>query len=67
MLLRADKAGRRPMIFDRIECLSRMLPARLIREAVSHLKTSGTSYRLDETHVKVGKEWKHCNDEEGAG
>ncbi len=24
-----------------------------------HLKTSGTSYRLDETYVKVGKEWKN--------
>ncbi len=23
-----------------------------------HLKMSGTSYRLDETYVKVGKEWK---------
>ena len=27
-----------------------------------HLKMSGTSYRLDETYVKVGTEWKyrHC-------
>jgi IS6 family transposase len=25
----------------------------------SHLKMSGTSYRLDETYVKVGKEWKY--------
>jgi IS6 family transposase len=24
-----------------------------------HLKMSGTSYRLDETYVKVGKEWKY--------
>ena len=24
-----------------------------------HLKMSGTFYRLDETHVKVGKEWKY--------
>jgi IS6 family transposase len=24
-----------------------------------HLKTSGASYRLDETYVKVGKEWKY--------
>jgi IS6 family transposase len=24
-----------------------------------HLKMSGTSYRLDETYVKVGKKWKH--------
>jgi transposase, IS6 family len=24
-----------------------------------HLKISGTSYRLDETYVKVGKEWKY--------
>jgi transposase-like protein len=24
-----------------------------------HLKLSGTSYRLAETHVKVGKEWKY--------
>ena len=24
-----------------------------------YLKMSGTSYRLDETHVKVGKEWKY--------
>jgi transposase, IS6 family len=24
-----------------------------------HLKTSGTSYRLDETYVKVGKGWKY--------
>jgi transposase, IS6 family len=25
----------------------------------THLKMSGTSYRLDETYVKVGKEWKY--------
>ena len=25
-----------------------------------HLKMSGTSYRLDETYVKVGTEWKYC-------
>jgi transposase, IS6 family len=24
-----------------------------------HLKMSGTSYRLDETYVKVGTEWKY--------
>ncbi len=24
-----------------------------------HLKMSGTSYRIDETYVKVGKEWKY--------
>jgi transposase-like protein len=24
-----------------------------------HLKMSGISYRLDETYVKVGKEWKY--------
>ncbi len=24
-----------------------------------HLKMSGTSYRLDETYVKVGKDWKY--------
>lgn len=24
-----------------------------------HLKMPGTSYRLDETYVKVGKEWKY--------
>ena len=24
-----------------------------------HLRMSGTSYRLDETYVKVGKEWKY--------
>ena len=24
-----------------------------------HLKMSGTSFRLDETYVKVGKEWKY--------
>jgi transposase, IS6 family len=24
-----------------------------------HLKMSGTSYRLDETYVKVGMEWKY--------
>lgn len=24
-----------------------------------HLKLAGTSYRLDETYVKVGKEWKY--------
>ncbi len=24
-----------------------------------HLKMSGTSYRLDETYVKVGREWKY--------
>jgi transposase-like protein len=24
-----------------------------------HLKMSGTSYRLDETYVKVGNEWKY--------
>ncbi len=24
-----------------------------------HLKVSGTSYRIDETYVKVGKEWKY--------
>lgn len=24
-----------------------------------HLKMTGTSYRLDETYVKVGKEWKY--------
>ena len=26
-----------------------------------HLKMSGTSYRLDETYVKVGKEWKYLH------
>jgi transposase-like protein len=25
----------------------------------SHLKMSGTSYRLDETYIKVGKQWKY--------
>jgi transposase, IS6 family len=25
----------------------------------SHLRMSGTSYRLDETYVKVGTEWKY--------
>ncbi len=29
------------------------------RKMRSHLKMSGTSYRLDETYVKVGKEWKY--------
>ncbi len=24
-----------------------------------HLKMSGTSYRIDETYVKVGNEWKY--------
>ena len=24
-----------------------------------HLKMSGTSYRIDETYVKVGAEWKY--------
>lgn len=24
-----------------------------------HLKMSGTSYRLDETYIKVGKQWKY--------
>jgi transposase, IS6 family len=24
-----------------------------------HLKMSGTSYRIDETYVKVGREWKY--------
>jgi IS6 family transposase len=24
-----------------------------------HLKMSGTSFRLDETYIKVGKEWKY--------
>ena len=24
-----------------------------------HLRMSGTSYRIDETYVKVGKEWKY--------
>lgn len=24
-----------------------------------HLKMSGTSYRLDETYVKIGREWKY--------
>jgi transposase-like protein len=24
-----------------------------------HLKMSGASYRIDETYVKVGKEWKY--------
>jgi transposase-like protein len=34
-----------------------------------HLKMSGTSYRLDETYVKVGKAWKYLYravDKEGA-
>jgi IS6 family transposase len=34
-----------------------------------HLKMSGTSYRLDETHVNVGKSWKYlCRavDKDGA-
>jgi IS6 family transposase len=26
-----------------------------------HLKMSGTSYRLDETYVKVGTEWKYLH------
>ncbi len=25
----------------------------------SHLRMSGTSYRIDETYVKVGTEWKY--------
>jgi hypothetical protein len=27
-----------------------------------HLKMSGASYRLDETYVKVGTEWKICTE-----
>jgi transposase-like protein len=33
-----------------------------------HLKMSGTSYRLDETYIKVGQQWKylyHALDKEG--
>jgi len=29
------------------------------RRVRPHLKMSGTSYRIDETYVKVGKEWKY--------
>lgn len=29
------------------------------RRVRPHLKMSGTSYRLDETYVKVGTEWKY--------
>jgi transposase, IS6 family len=33
--------------------------AEINRRMRPHLKMSGTSYRLDETYVKVGTEWKY--------
>lgn len=33
--------------------------AEINRRMRQHLKMSGTSYRLDETYVKVGAEWKY--------
>jgi IS6 family transposase len=29
------------------------------KRIMPHLKMSGTSYRIDETYVKVGKNWKY--------
>lgn len=39
-------------------CVQRYAPE-INRRMRPHLKMSGTSYRLNETYVKVGKEWKY--------